>query len=364
MRILWLNHRDLHNPRAGGAERTVHEITRRLCSRGHRVTLIAGGWRGSSRYEVLDGVKILRVGTNVLPHLAVPLYLSKSGDIDVIVDDLAHAVPWATEWITNTPGTVFFRHLHARSLPGQVSPPLASILTLVEKHYGLIYPTWPFVTESASSEEDLTSLGVPLRRITRIPPGVDTLLFKPIKKSPTPQIVYFGGLRRYKRPFDSLTVLKLILQSGREVSLVIVGDGPLLPDLRAMASKLGLSNHVTFLGRLPDEVLAQTVGRSWLNIHCSTSEGWGLSVVEAAAAGVPTVAYAVPGITDTVRDGKTGRLVADGDVRALSVAAEEVLASPEEWTRRCIERREDWNWDATANLWERHLYRVSTFQSK
>jgi glycosyltransferase involved in cell wall biosynthesis len=182
-------------------------------------------------------------------------------------------------------------------------------------------------------------------------------------KTLSPQIVYFGGLRSYKRPEHALLVLKEVIAHRSDVSLVVVGSGPMVERLKLTARDLGISAQVSFVGYVDDNELASTISRSWMNIHCSTSEGWGLSVVEAAVAGVPTAAYAVPGITNTIRDGVTGLLVGDGDVYALAQASIEILDHSEEWWQRCIGSRGAWDWETTATMWERHLERVSNMNS-
>lgn len=350
-----MNHRCIKHPRTGGAERTIFEVGKRLVARGHEVDLLTGGWQGASRHEVIEGVRIHRYGSRILPHVVQPIYLRYHKDADVIVDDMAHAAPWFSPWFSAKPGVVFFRHLHARTLSGQVSPYLALVLSFLEKHYSFIYKYWPFVTESSSSETDLTSLGVELQRIVRIPPGVDTQMFRPGKKTAEPNIVYFGGMRPYKRPEHALIVLNLLRKKGHKVHLTMVGDGPSTFFLKSLSAELGLKDYVTFEGRVTDERLSEIVSSSWANIHCSMSEGWGLSVIESAAAGTPTVAYSVPGTSETVRDGSTGILVADGDVIGLSRAIERILIGGQQWSITSRQFAELYSWDASTDRWENTL---------
>lgn len=88
-----------------------------------------------------------------------------------------------------------------------------------------------------------------------------------------------------------------------------------------MAKTYGHDDRITFTGRVTDEVLASPVSESWLNIHTSVTEGWGYSLIEASAAGTPTVAYSGLGVNDTVEDGINGIKVKNGDRKALSDAA-------------------------------------------
>lgn len=353
-----MNHRCIKHPRTGGAERTIFEVCKRLVARGHEVDLLTGGWQGASRHEVIEGVRIHRYGNRVLPHLIQPFFLQYHNDADVIVDDLAHAAPWFSPWFSTKPGVVFFRHLHARTLKGQVSPNLAQMLSFLEKHYSFIYKTWPFITESSSSESDLSSLGFVPQRITKIHPGVDTKLFHPGKKTKEPSIVYFGGMRPYKRPEHALLALKLLLTKSYHIHLTMVGEGQSLQPLKHLSAELSLDGHVTFTGKVSYQELSELVSSSWVNLHCSMSEGWGLSIMESAAAGTPTVAYRVPGVSETVRDGRTGKLVADGDIAGLSKAIENVLPLERQWSAAARQYAEQYSWESATDHWEAQLRKI------
>lgn len=355
MKILWMNHRDIRNPRAGGAERTIYEVGKRLVLAGHEVDILTGGWHGAHRHETIDGIHIHRYGSRVVPHLVNPCFLKYHKDADVIVDDMAHAAPWFSPWFSKKPGVVFFRHMHGRTLKGQVSPYMALMLSFFERHYSFIYKSWPFVTESLSSQRDLNSLGVDNQRISRIPPGVDTKLFTPGTKSEQPSIVYFGGMRPYKRPEHALVALKILRSKGHQPHLTMVGDGPSLPLLKSLALDLDVSRDVTFTGKVSDEKLSEIVSSSWVNVHCSTSEGWGLSIMEAAASGTPTVGYQVSGVSETIIDGSTGTLVSDGDVTGLSNAIEETFEAASNWSKVARHYAERYSWEVTTDLWEKQL---------
>jgi glycosyltransferase involved in cell wall biosynthesis len=359
MKILWLAHRDPRNPRAGGAERTIFEVCSRLVERGHEITLLTGGWHGCNRFENINGIKVLRYGTNVGPHIAVPAHIMKD-KYDVVVDDLGHAIPWITPRFLALRNIVFFRHLHARSLPGQVNPFLSTAITAVERLYPLIYPDMPFVTESTTSRDDLLRLGIHSDNIIVIPPGVDFSRFHTSEKTDHPSIVYFGGMRTYKRPWESVFLLNSIAEIINDVKLFVIGTGKELENLKRSVTELGIDDSVEFLGRLADKDLPKVVASSWLNVHSSVTEGWGYSILEASAAGTPTVAYDVPGVRDAIEQGKNGIKVADGNREALAKAAMEILQSPEGWWISSQDVARKYSWDRTADEWENLLVKVNT----
>ncbi len=358
VKILWLAHRDPLNPKAGGAERTIYEVCIRLVKKGHKITLLTGGWEGCEQTEDLHGIKIYRFKKSVGPHLALPIFLLKNG-YDLVVNDLGHAVPWISSTIMNKHNIVFFRHLHARSLPGQVNFLLAKVITAIEKCYFIFYPNTLFMTESTTSKNDLLKLGIKEDKIVMNPPGVNLNLFHPIPKTQNPVLVYFGGMRKYKRPQECLFLLKSLLEKMKLVDLFIIGVGPEEPTLKKLASELNLKDHAIFKGRVSDTELSSIVASSWLNVHTSVTEGWGLSILEASAAGTPTVAYNVPGVRDAIEDQMNGIKVRDGDRKALSNAAFSILSNPKRWWSTPIEVAKKYEWDKTVELWETLIQEIA-----
>ena len=72
------------------------------------------------------------------------------------------------------------------------------------------------------------------------------------------------------------------------------------------------TDRVELTGRVSQQRLHDELDRAWLHVVTTAGEGWGLSVIEAAARGVPTLGFDVDGICDSVRPGDTGWLVPDG----------------------------------------------------
>ena len=115
MRILWFNHRDIRHPLAGGAERTIYEVGKRLAMRGHEFHLASVNPRQLPEEEIIDGIIINRTKGNVMAHLNAPLLIRRLRP-DVVVDDMAHVVPWFSPLASKSKVIVFFRHYHARSI--------------------------------------------------------------------------------------------------------------------------------------------------------------------------------------------------------------------------------------------------------
>ena len=208
------------------------------------------------------------------------------------------------------------------------------------------------MTISNTSRNDLIELGIDEKRVTLINPGVNSELFRPGAKTKYPSMIYFGGLRPYKRPQEALFLLKELLREVNNLTLTVIGDGPSRLKLEQLCEELCLTDNVEFTGRISDEEVSRIVARSWLNIHTSVTEGWGISIVEAASAGTPTVAYKVPGVIDSVESGLNGIVVENGNRKALAQAALMILRDPNRWWDSSIESAKTYSWDKTAHLWE------------
>ncbi len=105
--------------------------------------------------------------------------------------------------------------------------------------------------------------------------------------------------------------------------LVIVGDGPLRPDLAREAAALGISGRVVLAGARPDA--RPLIGAADAVVLPSRWEGLPLVALEALAAGAPIVATAVRGMRELLVGGQTALLVRDGDAEALAAALRRVL---------------------------------------
>jgi glycosyltransferase involved in cell wall biosynthesis len=326
---------------------------------GHDLIWSSVSWNNRREEDSIDGIRIIREQSNIIAHLMVPMILRFISP-DVIVDDMGHAVPWGSENFTKAPGTVMFYHLHRRSLPGQVSLPLRFLISGTEAAYPLIYRRWTFVTDSNQASTDLKNLGIGSDRIFEIPLGVDERWHLNNQKTEFPSLVYFGGMRDYKRPWESLYVLRDVLKHYKNSMLYVIGSGPAETRVQETATKLKISDSVRMMGRVSDEALRQIVSSCWINIHSSVTEGFGLSILEASAAGTPTIAYNVPGVSETVVNYRNGILVPNGDRHLLSEAAFRILNSyPGTWVSSSREIAQTFTWNRTAEMWEKHLQDVA-----
>src|SRR5262249_35372418 len=99
--------------------------------------------------------------------------------------------------------------------------------------------------------------------------------------------------------------------------------------VRTRIAALGLGDRVELRGFVDDDEKVRLLCTAHVLATASEKEGWGLTVLEAAACGTPAVASDAPGLRDAIRDGETGLLVRSGDVGALAAALRRVLEDAE-----------------------------------
>ena len=102
-----------------------------------------------------------------------------------------------------------------------------------------------------------------------------------------------------------------VLEAVPGAILDVVGEGDHRPDLEAEIERRGIGGRVRMHGYVDEETKAELYGRAWVNLTASQSEGWSLTVMEAALCRTPSAALAVGGLAESIVDGETGFLAAD-----------------------------------------------------
>ena len=123
-----------------------------------------------------------------------------------------------------------------------------------------------------------------------------------------------------------LAALPRVLERHPSLHLLVFGRGPLEDSLRQAIVDAGLATQVHLMGFVDD--LPARLGCIDLLLHPADMEGLGVSLLQAAAAGVAIVASRAGGMPEAVEDGVTGLLIAPGDVDALAAAAIRLLDDP------------------------------------
>lgn len=214
-------------------------------------------------------------------------------------------------------------------------------------------------------------IGVPSDRIGVVHPGVDLpdlaalqgadLRFRSEQDLGDRRLLLSVGrlsARKGLREFVSLA-LPQIVRAYPDVILLVVGDEPRQAlhakaqdpaSIRMAAVAAGVGEHVRFLGAASDGVLAAAYLAADLHVFPvreiqGDPEGFGMVAVEAAAHGLPTVAFATGGVVDAVADGKSGALVVPANYAALADAAVRLLEERGVARGECLEHAAGFRWE-------------------
>ena len=165
--------------------------------------------------------------------------------------------------------------------------------------------------------------------------------------SGSPIVLTVGNLHEHKGQRLVLEAFALLLASHPQARLVIVGDGPDGPALRARATALNLAECVHFAGLVPNEALARWYSAADVMVLASSREGWPNVLLESMACGTPVVATAVGGIPEVLQDDQVGRLVSVREPGALAAALRDLLAAPPD-RHHVRAYAEGFSWDRTS----------------
>lgn len=360
MRLILINWQDRLNPQAGGAEAHLHEVFGRLAARGHEVTLLCSGWPGAAPRAQIDGIEVHRTGTrHTFPLVAWPYWrtaLARQSP-DILIEDI-NKVPLLTPWWGAQRTVALVHHLFGTTAFDEASIPVASAVWASERPLGWFYRGVPFQAVSESTRDDLVARGIPRDRITVIHNGVDTATITPgaNARAAGPAFLYLGRLKRYKRV--DLVIQAFARLGHADATLRIAGQGDDRARLEALAHSLDLGDRVRFLGFVTEAEKLELLRSAWALVFTSPKEGWGITNLEAAAAGTPVIASDSPGLRDSVRHEETGFLVPHGDVDAIARRMRELASSADlvaSLGRRARQFAETFTWDRAASETEAHL---------
>jgi len=357
-RILLLSYRDMRHPEMGGAEIIIHQIYRRLHAAGHPVTFLTCGFPGGAARDEIDGMEIIRIGNLYNFNYAVGSYYRsrlRSRGYSVIVEDLNKLPFYSPVFQKEAAVLVNIPHLFGTTVFRQAAWPLALYVYLQEQTIPRVYRGCRFQVLSDSTRDDLISRGLAPDRIHVVRSGIDHEFYRPRPAGdgppPAPVLLYLGRLKKYKCIEYPILVLPEILQRVPGAEYWIAGEGDYRDELERIARETGVAEQVRFLGFKDGAEKLEMLHRSRVLVYTSPKEGWGLSVIEGNATGLPCVASDSPGLRESVRHQQTGYLVPHGNLPALRDRLLELLQDNAVWARMSaagLEWAGRFSWDRMA----------------
>jgi len=213
-----------------------------------------------------------------------------------------------------SPDKFYFEKFHERIIR-------KAMFSLIEK------PLWSRVNHiiaiSESLKKDLLSFNVDSKKVTVVPTGVDTNIFK--KRDYNDKILEKYDLPNYFCLFVGQLVkrkgVKYLLEAIKDIdfNLVVVGGGPQYEYLINYAKKLKIINKVHFLGSVPLSDLIHLYSMAKFFVYPSLAEGGNptLAILEAMSCELPVIATTASANPTAIKDGYNGFLVPPANVKEL-----------------------------------------------
>jgi glycosyltransferase involved in cell wall biosynthesis len=331
-------------PDAGGPATYVPIIAKGLAGRGHQVTVVTT----SERVDERDGDRpyhvrrVSRPGLWSIGRAAVVATVIRAGDAadvvlgnglypETVLANVALRKPllfkvvgdWVWERSVNKGWTrESFAEFQRTSHLGRMGA-LVRVRNACVRRAALV------VTPSRHLAGVVADWGVPASRIRLIPNAIEPPTAPPaavVRPDTRVRLITVGRLVSWKNVDHTLRVLAHL---GREVGLIVVGDGPEERPLRDLARRLGIEDRVWFTGRLAPARVIGLLRASDVLVLNSTYEGLSHVVIEAMWAGIPVVASSVGGTPELIEHEKTGLLVPPATDPALRHAILRLLTDSE-----------------------------------
>lgn len=357
---------DEYYPDIGGAAHYAYDLSLQLAKLGVKVVVVTHAHPGQPEEEEIAGVRIRRVKGLVLdnPHRAVsPLLFRRcykyilEGEFDVV-----HGLD---VYSFMAPLVVRFAHRHR-------IPSVMTCHTVMGSRFPIFWERLlgtvlrlrsvdRLIAVSQASARFSHLLGFPEKSITVIPNGVDLSCFngkidpllmrRELGVDDKPLVVTASRLIKRKSPGLLISAFAEVLKVKPEAKLVIAGSGREENDLSHRARDLDIADSVFMVGGLAKEELAQLMAAATVFALPSKLESFGLSLLEASAAGVPVVCSNAGGVPEVFQNGFNALLYPPGDYRAMAEAIVHVIQDKElakKISTNAVQTAKRFTWERTA----------------
>jgi len=276
-------------------------------------------------------------------------------------------VAWGNWYLTSTP---YVLYAHGEEI--LISMTSHKLRWLVPRIYN---GAAAIIANSSHAKSLLENIGVQLRKVYVVHPGVDARSFQVsqeailavrqrYKLGNSPTLLTMGRLQRRKGQDMVIKALPRIIQKIPTVKYLIVGTGEEYSALQKLVQKVGVTNHVIFVGQVSDEERAVYYATCDVFVMPNRQidediEGFGIVFLEAGAAGKPVIGGKSGGTGEAIKEGVTGLRVDGTDVEEIATAALALLSDPSksytmgENGRRRV--KEEFSWETVV----RRTYEVA-----
>ena len=328
-------------PHLGGMEIFVQRLSEGLAKKGHDVSVFTTSNVKVESISKNNAVRIISLkkmshvyNVPIVPSLFWRLINEEKPDIIN-----AHQYPIffsdISAWVSQLRNIPFVLWVHV------VSDPKSPLSGLISNTYYSTIGKFPFemadsiISPTLAYKQKLIDMGTKAKKIQVIPYGIDVEKFYYVNKSNVfkeryncegSTIILSVGRLNYQKGFKFLIkAMPGILRRIPDAKLIIVGEGEQLSELENLVKSLDLFESVIFTGALAQKEIPMAYATADIFVLPSLFESFGISLIEAQAAGKPVIGTKTGGVPEALIDGKTGLLVEPGDPKQLEVAILKVL---------------------------------------
>lgn len=341
MRILVLNHE--FPPVGGGGGRAAEDICRELAKCGHEIKVVTAHIKDLPYEEERDGYQVIRLrslrtqpyrasflsmAAYVLAGLWAGRRLISSFQPDMIHAHFAvpaGALAWAFSRMTGIP---YVLTVHLGDVPGGVPEKTGSWFRWV---YPLTRGIWRNADRIVAVSEFTRQLALRKykAKIQVIPNGVDSHVLRPnkLRLNQPPRIVFAGRFMAQKNLLQLVQTLNEIQKA--QWQCVMIGDGPMMQDVKRAVAESELEDRVHFTGWIDPPAVLNWFDSSDILFMPSRSEGLPVVGVQALAKGLAIVASRVGGFVDLVDHDRNGYLIQQEAIDKFAICLLSLLANPE-----------------------------------
>ncbi|MFI5283095.1 MAG: glycosyltransferase family 4 protein [Candidatus Dormibacterales bacterium] len=364
LKVLFLASRDWYHPATTGGDMTLWENARYLASVGHDVTFVGAAYPGAPHEELLDGLKVVRLGgLHSLWFRTFTYYMSRArGKFDVVVVEGfgGSRVPRLAPLYVREPMITEWHQIHRDLFAVQYPKLLNGPLNLLERVAAWVHRNTLVRAGTEEWRQAFPKIGFKPANIFVVPVSIRDEWLRDGDRKPTsdPSILWLGKLRRYKFPHDAIQAMAEVVKQVPGARLTIAGrrdDMVYEKELRDLAVRLGIEGSVDFRFDLTDDEKRDLMLRSRILVITSAVEGFGIVAVEANALGIPVIAST--GVPEgAVRDGYNGLRYPFGDPAALSDRIMQLLTDEDLYdrlSRNALEHGAKFSWSHVGAQFER-----------
>jgi glycosyltransferase involved in cell wall biosynthesis len=330
MKILHIIYDDIHNPWCGGGGAyRAHRINSFL-SKEHEIIVLTGNFPGG-KDEDIDGVSYKRIGfcnsylVSRISFTFLIQFFIKKYESDILVNDCSFFSPCFAEILTKRPIVNIFHHLMGRHSI-RIYPITGLLPFLAEKV--LLKTAKIIITPSEFAKKQILDKYAS-KRVTVIPNGVSEKLFE-LEPRNENFILFLGRIDLYMKGIDILIDAFSKIETT-SIVLYIAGGGKKtdLQKLYDLIDKHNLRGRVEYLGRVDRETKFHLLSSCLFLVMPSRFEGWGITGMEANAAGKAVVGTKIQGLQESLVEGKTAILIHRESVKELAEAISHLIKNEE-----------------------------------